>query len=295
MSTDIVSMINQTIRVVVSLVLFVIVSSVYAFISKPVITLVYKDVGNPPYMNRAPDDSGLYEELYTRVADFAGAKLKIRRMPKKRTYHELEGGMVDIYPSGVFHEFRSKFLFYIPNGLYRSEIYTCLTHQNNPNIRSLRDFNINGLVWAIERGSSLVKLAVKNDLRIQEVTDLDIKKAIKMISEGRPIVYSAVTSRLKKYLKRNGLDSLEPFKIKVHKNCRPPNVSPLFTGFSRRSKHYKEVPNPDYNPKLPLSVDNFPVMLDTSSFAYKFMVALRKLHQTGEVRKLAKKYGVSYQ
>ncbi len=47
-----------------------------------VITMGYKTTQKAPYINQAPDNNGLYYELYSEAAKRIGAELKIVRMPK---------------------------------------------------------------------------------------------------------------------------------------------------------------------------------------------------------------------
>jgi len=129
------------------------------FASEKTLTLVYKDIGKPPYMQVSPDNSGLYLEMMEKAAQKIGFELEVIRLPKKRTYIFLEEGHADLYASGEFREYRSKFLFYFPNGLKRESHYYGLTHDNIPEITSISQLNNHNLIWMVELGSTWPKLA----------------------------------------------------------------------------------------------------------------------------------------
>ena len=69
-------------RHLVTFLFFVYCSASFASEEK-VLTLVYKDVGNPPYMQPSPDNSGLYLDLMTIACEKIGYKLKVLRPPRK--------------------------------------------------------------------------------------------------------------------------------------------------------------------------------------------------------------------
>ena len=165
------------------------VSSSILFAENNVLKLVYKDIGNPPYMNTAPDNSGLYRDLMEKACKKIDFELKIIRLPKKRTYLELETGDADLYASGEFRNYRSEFLYYFPNGLYRHEVYVGLTSLDIPEISSISEINKYNLEWVVELGSSWPHDAIKYGVKYNEMKDTRIKRAVQLLKLGRPFFF----------------------------------------------------------------------------------------------------------
>lgn len=257
---------------------------------KPNLTLVYKDVGNPPFMEVAPDSSGLYADMLNRAAAKIGHNLTIKRLPKKRTYVQLEHGSADLYPSGQFREYRSKFLYYMPNGLKRHEVYYGLTSQKIPALTSVAQIGEHGLDWFMELGSSWPHKARSLGLKYTEIKDVSIEKAVKLIELGRPIFFQVNSELLKKYMQKNNLASMQELGVRVHTEIGVVNEAPLYTCFSRFSPHYREELNPDYDENKPLSPENFPFRPVAGSIVDKFRRALQEMIDDGEIAVLRKKY-----
>jgi hypothetical protein len=269
-------------------ILFLGIAAVYP--QETVLKLVYKDSGKQPYMQTAPDSSGLYLDLIGLACEKAGYRLEVIRVPKARTYLLLETGAADLYPALIFNRDRSEFIAFIKNGLFRQENYYGISAQNIPEIRSYKDLRGSGLIWIIELGGSLKAEAEKNQIDFSSIKDLDISKAVQLISKGRPFFYRAVDEELEDYLAAKKLESLNELGIKMHTGIFLPLDAPLYTGFSRKSPLYREELNPYYNKKIPPGADNLPYRLVKDSVPYRLQEAFDGLIRSGEVGRLLKKY-----
>ena len=105
-------------------------------------------------MQKAPDSSGLYLDLMSRAAEKIGFEIEIVRLPKNRTYKMLEIGEADLYASGEFRDYRSDFLFFFNNGLYREQIFYGLTTSGIPELFSISDINKYDHLTILSVGSS---------------------------------------------------------------------------------------------------------------------------------------------
>jgi len=256
------------------------------------ITLVYKNSGKPPYMERFPDNSGLYYDMVKEIADEIGYDLKVRRGPKKRVAIWLESGEADIYASTGFVLERSKYLFYIQNGLFRHEEYLGLTTLDIPQLSSLKELNDYNLSWAIEAGCTQALVAKSLNIKYIELDEISMQRIVPLLEAKRPFFFKIMNSKVKEYLKAQNIDSLAEIGIRAHTSlCKPKNQK-LFLCVSRDSPYYKEEPNPSFNPNHPICPNNFPVKLVPETLYYKIKIAMEKLIKTGEIERLKKKYGV---
>lgn len=254
------------------------------------LTLVYKDSGKPPYMAVAPDSSGLYLDMMTRACEKVGFGLKVLRLPKKRTYSLLETGRADLYASAQFRDYRSKFLYYMPNGLFRYEEFWGLTATDIPRISSISDITQYDLLFMVERGSSWPRKAQRHGVPYEEISRLAVADAVTAIRSGRPFFYSLNREKIEAYMAEQGLASLESVGVRIHTECCEDNAAPLYTNFSRNSPHYAEEPNPNYDRQRPLSAENFPYRLVPGSVPYRLQEALREMRDSGETAALVRQY-----
>ena len=278
-----------------TLLIFVILFYVASLFAEEItLKMVYKNVGKPPFMEKAPDNSGLYKDLITCAVNKIGCKLKIKRVPKKRGYVYLEEGTADIYAMGFFRESRSKYLFYIPNGFSKvEELKYGLTSDNIPEIISIEDMKNYKLKLLIDIGSPLPTHFKKMGIPYYEVIDANLEKAVLMLSAKRPYLYMTQISILNEYMKKNNIDSMGQLEIKVHKTCCGVPPKKRYTCFSRFSPHYKERPNPLYNKTEPLSADNFPFELVPGTIPYRLEQAFQEMVKSGKIEALRKKYKVT--
>ena len=145
------------------------------------ISLTYKENGKPGYMEKSPSNEGLYKAIYTEVAQRLNCTLSIERYPKKRTHQMLKHGSVDLYPSTGFNKKRSKYLFYVPNGLNRFEPYYGLSPKRIKNIESIQEIEKHRLVWVFEAGNTTVEESNKYKISYQDIVGLIYERAIKLI------------------------------------------------------------------------------------------------------------------
>ena len=268
-------------------------SNTSVFADKPVLTLVYKEAGKPPYIQPAPDNSGLYFDMMRRAAEKIGFQLTVLRAPKKRTYLMLENGDADLYASGQFKDYRSQFLYYFQNGLHRKEEYYGLTSIGVPELASIQEINYHGLKWLVELGSSQSRLAGELGVKYYELEDaVNVSKSIQLISLARPFIYRIIIDDLSAYMKDKGVTSMEELGIRVQQSCFDTTVANLYTSFSRFSRHYSEQTNLMYDKTKPLSAENFPVELVPGTVAYRFKHALQEMIQSGEIVALKRKYSI---
>ncbi|UZE96915.1 hypothetical protein [Alkalimarinus alittae] len=244
-------------------------------------------------MAPSPDNSGLYQALYTEAAKRIDCTLIIKRFPKKRALRELEAGKVDIYPSTGFDEYRSQYMFYIPNGLHRKEHYYGLTPANIQDINSLSDIKSTNLNWIIEAGRTTANEAKNKGITYQELVGLTASKAIKMISWNRKVFYQIDTLEYNNYLKKHSISDLTHLNIKTHTQCCPGKSQKLYAGISRQSPLYKEEPNPYYNPAVEISPDNFPTQQLAGSIGYKLSLALQDIYSSGTLNLLLNQHNVT--
>lgn len=257
-----------------------------------ILTMTYKDVGKPGYMAPSPDNTGLYESLYSEAAQRIGCTLEIKRFPKKRTLKQLQAGKIDIYPSTGFDMNRSLYMHYIPNGLFRNETYYGLSPLDIDELEDINDLKDTELTWIIEAGRTTVNLAKIQDIPHQALVGLTSTKAIKMINWKRKVFYQIDTDDYDDYLEQQGVSDLTHLNIKTHKHCCEAKSQKLYTGISRLSPIYQEEPNPYYDPLLPTSADNFPTQLVPGSIGHKLSLALEDIYRSGELSLLLSKHNI---
>lgn len=267
---------------------FIISSNSFVFSDEKVLKLVYKDIGKPPYMQVAPDNSGLYFDMMQRAAEKIGFRLKVVRLPKIRTYMYLKTGRADLHASGEFRDYRSKYLYYFSNGLYRKENYYGLTSIEIPELTSIPEINKYNLSWIVELGSSWPLQAEAFGVKYSEVKKTDIDMAIKYIRHGRSVFFRVIKKDLEEYMVKKNITSMEDLGVRVHKNACKTHTSPLYVGFSRFSPHYKEEPNLQYDKNKPLSPENFPFKLVPGSVPHKLQNAFKEMIDSGEINSLKK-------
>lgn len=277
-------------RLIILIFTFISYSWCLGFAEQSVLKLVYKDIGKPPYMETAPDNSGLYCDMMNRAVEKIGYKLVVLRFPKKRTYHLLETGEADLYASAVYKDYRARFLYYFPNGLNRYEVYYGLTSIDIPEIHNVKEINKFNLTWFVELGGSNVLDAQKYDVDYLETKDIGIDKAMKLIAGKRRCFYRVLQADIGKYLKKKKITSMKEVGARLHGKCFKRLEKPLYTAFSRRSPHYSERPNLLFDDTKPVSVENFPVEVVPDSVPDKLEKAFQEMIDSGEIAALERKY-----
>jgi hypothetical protein len=254
-----------------------------------ILTMVYKPLSKTPYIEADPDNSGLYKDLMEMAVKNIGYKLKIVRVPKARSYKMLKNGVADIYASGEFNLKRSEFLFYIPNGLVRDEELLCITPIDIPEIKSLSEVKKHNLTWFVERGSTWVQKSKNLGIKNYKIHNTTIEIAVKFFKSKRKAMFIVLRKDIDKYLSSS---HAEKNVFKIHENCGVTKNNELFTGFSRKSKHYAEEKNGKYHKNQELSSENFPVRLVADSIPDRLARSLQDLINKGEVKNLLKKYNL---
>ena len=258
-----------------------------------VLRMVYKESGKPPYMQAAPDSSGLYLDLVSAAATRIGYRVEMVRVPKARSYQMLKRGAADLYPALAYNTERGAFLAYLRSGLHRDESYFGLTATGVPDLRGVADIKQFALTWIYERGSSLAPIAEAAQVPHTAVNNLTLGQAVTMIRSGRPVFYRVVDEDYDDYLEHHHLKSLDALGVQIHKNCFAPLSAPLYVGFSKASPLYREETNPGYDKTRPLSATNLPYRLRPGSVPFQLGKAMDEMVRSGEVALMLKKYGVS--
>lgn len=258
----------------------------------PVLRMVYKESGKPPYMQKAPDNTGLYTELVGEALRRIGYRLEVVRVPKARAYLLLQRGEAELYPALLLNAHRGTFLAFLRNGLHRDEEYMGLTGSSVEPLRSLADLNKHGLQWIYDRGSTTEQEAAAAGVPHAAVSNLDLARAIDMAAAGRPVFYKVVDDDLGDYLDAAKLKSLDGLPVRLHDSLFKPVSAPLFIGFSKSSPLYKEEANPQFDPHKPLSYLNYPVRPTPNSVPERLGRALDAMVKDGTVAALRRKFGV---
>lgn len=239
----------------------------------------YRTNERPPLISAYPDNSGLYQHFYHAMAAHLGCELEIIRGPKKRILKQLEDGEVDFYPGFNFNEHRALYTYYIENGFPGGEVG--ISRSDFPNINDLKDLEGSTILQAL--GSPDFVRDLEN-VRIYAVPEMTIDKAVSLLRKKRGDFYIYNRASLLYYLKVT-----ESTDIKVHPNCCG-GIEPHYLGFSRRSPHYQEVPNPDFDPNQEPGPTNFPVLLSSKSKAFQIQIILKQMKASGETDAIYSQY-----
>lgn len=247
------------------------------------LTMVYRTTAKEPFISKAPLHEGVWKEVYAKAAKKIGLTLKIRRYPKKRAYQLLAKGQVDFYPASSFKPAREKIGFFIKNHLSK-EGATVLFREGLP-IKNVADIKGYELLNNLGSTTTFYKRAGisldKNTLR--EIPELGIQRAVKLLQRGMSDVYAYSDIGIESFLQERSIKGIK--KLAIDSKEKP---SVLI--FSKKSKHYKEKNNPNYNPGKSLSINNLPYRLDEDSLAYKFQGALKEMKISGEVKAILDSY-----
>jgi hypothetical protein len=258
-----------------------------------VLSMAYKDIGKPGYMDAAPSDEGLYKTMLAEAVEKIGCTLRIVRFPKKRAHQQLAVGNIDIYPSTGFEEERANYLFFIANGLSRHEPYFGLAPADVSELRSIKDIAKYGLGWVGEAGSTVAYEAEKLGVPYLGISDLTYRRAIEMLAQRRRIFYRIIDGNYEQYLAEIGQPDLRSMGISTHVHCCGTKFQDLYVGISRKSPLYKEEVNPLWDEKKAPSADNFPVQLVAGSVPHQLAKALQDMTQSGRTAELFHQYIVA--
>ena len=231
----------------------------------------------PPLITEYPENSGLYIDLYTQALKKINCKLTVIREPKNRLMHKLDIGEMDFYPGSTFTAERAAFLFFIKNGL--SDSYLALSAPNSPPMDTM--YELRDRILLVPKGGPQHNAQYYGAI-IRTIEDLDIGQAISLLKKGKGDYFIYNGESILYFLKLN------PEKIIMRPCCGNPR--PMYLGFSKKSHHIKLLKNPSYIQEKPISIANYPDILDPSSNAKKFELALQSMIENGEVNTLYEKY-----
>lgn len=233
------------------------------------LTMGYRSSERLPVINKQPDNSGVYFDLFSTATKKLGCDFKVVRAPKKRILREIKSGKIDFYPGFGFSSERATYVYFIENGLPGGDIG--LSHSDFKTIRQLNQLNGHTLIAATGAPDFVDGI---EDVKTYYVDEMTVAKAIKLLQLKRADFFIYDKSTIEYFLKTNDVKD-----IKIHPDCC--GVFPLYLGFSRASPNYKEIVNPEYDSSKPISVENFPTLISQDSLAYRFQQVLKNMKDSG--------------
>jgi len=238
----------------------------------------YKDGEKKPLIGPNGDNTGAYKDIFTKAAENIGCQLVIYRLSKKRIHQMLESGLLDFYPGASFSNNRSKYLFYIKNGLITAEYG--LTPLNLPDIKNYYIVKSLNLTWLMELGSSKEEIANKFRIKSQQANNVTIDKVLRYFESRGASFYVADKELIDQFTFNRPDYFLEYNGLKLHKECCG-GALPMYIGFSKKSAHINIIKNLNFNEARALSSSNQPESLVVGSIAYRFEQSLAELARLG--------------
>jgi len=223
-------------------------------------TMGYRTSERLPLIQEAPNNTGLYEDLYKAALTKIGCSLKVIRAPKKRIMKMLIDGELDFYPGLGFSEARAKHIYFFENGLTSQSVI--LTRKDKAIINSLKDLKNSVLIRA--HGANTTHFDNDLNIAIRYVHDLSIAQAVDAIENNKADFFIYNSYALKFYLKQFPND-----KVKLHSCCG--DALSMLVGFSKQSPHVKAIAG------------------DTSRMT-SFKNALAEISESGELAHLFNNY-----
>mgnify|MGYP003870788385 FL=1 len=193
-------------------------------------TMGYRTNERLPLIEKSPNDTGLYKDLYKAASTKIGCSLKIVRAPKKRIMKMLDAGEIDFYPGLGYSQERAKSIHFFENGLVSQSVI--LTRRDHPEINSLEDIRNSVLIRA--HGANQKDFDDRLNIATRYVHDLSIKQAIDAIEQKKADFFIYNSFALKFHLKQHPNE-----KVRLHKCCGQ-NL-PMLVGFSKQSLHSQTV------------------------------------------------------
>jgi ABC-type amino acid transport substrate-binding protein len=232
-----------------------------------------------PYIDDQTNE-GIYQALYSEACRKIGATLKIIRLPKIRIQNAIEQGTVDFYPGYTFTSEREQSAFFFPNGL--TERYVIVNRLNQSPIQRYEDLAGKSEVQSLGNPSFL-PAHIREKVKTTHVGELGVERALRILEAGRVDFYIYDELTLRYYW-----PSLATDKLRLNDSLDTP--TDMYTGWSKKSAHYKVVKNPAYQREKPLSPENHPDKLDPKSLAGQLQSTLKTMRQSGETDAIIKKY-----
>ncbi|MCP5079898.1 MAG: transporter substrate-binding domain-containing protein [Psychromonas sp.] len=232
-------------------------------------------------MNEAPDNSGIFSDLYSEAASRIGCKLTITRLPKKRLHKGLQRGEFDFYPAASFSEKRASYLSYIENGLETGEYG--ISSKKLPEVRRWQELALHSdVIWLMESNSSKDEFADLYGINKQMIHYLNVKKVVDFIRARPNHIYFYVADKevLDNYLHQTQQLNFAEDGLRIHLACCG-HLKPMYLAFSLRSAHFTKVINSNYIEQQKLSEKNQATFASEQSVAHKFSQALKAMHKEG--------------
>lgn len=240
--------------------------------TKPIIKMGYRTTNKLPYIEEAPSNEGLYKDLYSEACRRIGCELEIVRLPKKRILIALEEGELDFYPGFAFNKERAKYAFWFRNGLQQRDIAISLD-----TLHDLKTYDdLKGLRYLAALGNpDYFEGDIPESLRVFTVAELDIERALKMLSLHRADFYIYEEDTMKFWVKSRNITGFKfhPELIK--------RFYWMYVGFSRLSPHFQQVANSKYDSTREMSATNFPYEVKEGSVVDQLRDALWEMHEEG--------------
>ncbi len=234
----------------------------------------YRTSARLPFIEENPSKKGLYFSLYQQALKNIGCTLSVRRAPKKRILKMIEEGEVDFYPGLGYSPKREQYLHFIENGFMSNTV--AISHIDIADIHSLAGMKDKVLLTAI--GSKPFD-AKRYNIYLRQAHDLSVTTAMKLLTDKRVDFYFYNEANIRYHLKLNPNNN-----IKIHPCCSTP--SPMYLGFSKKSKYAKNIANPAYLSQELSSAKNTQQRLAPSSKAFAFQQALQQMKDDGGIAKL---------
>lgn len=246
-----------------------------------IIRFGYSEEGNIPVIENAPDNSGLYYDIFSAAAEKIGYKLHVIRMPKRRVLYAVEEGEVDFYPGFSYNAERAKVFYYFRNGLVEAD--AALSLASLPEIIKIEQIDEHGYTVLVPLGGS----AGKQFKNFHEIPNLSVERAAQVLSliPKRGDIFIYRKSSIDYFFKSNPAIYS---KFRIH--TKPWEPEYMYLGFSKKSKLARYIANPNYKAFLPQSELNQPEKLDPNCTASKFMEAILEIEKSGEIDALYMKY-----
>ena len=255
--------------------------------SECILKMGYTTESRKPMIQKSPDNSGVYYDLYTLAATKIGCKLIIERNSKKRILQKLKYGFIDFYSEALFTTQRSKYSYFIDNGLVTREYE--ITPLRFSEITSYTDVQSLELVWLLERGSSKKEIVQKLRIQTHQVNYVDIEKVLLLFETRGVNFYVANKAMVDSFTYNRPSYFLEYNGIKLHNRCCG-SMRPMLLAFSKKSKHYFSQSNLLYKKSNSPSFTNQSEVPLAGSVVYKFKEALEDLKREGKPQYLYEKH-----
>ncbi|MFO6422683.1 substrate-binding periplasmic protein [Motilimonas sp. KMU-193] len=226
----------------------------------------YRTTQRPPFIAGAPDNTGLYKELYETAATKMGCKLTIVRSSKSRILAKIDTGDIDFYPGLTPTPERAQYVHFFPNGLVDG--YMGISHLDLAEITHYGQ--LSGKTLLIAKGGPRL---VSDDLNviIKEPPELSVAMAAEMIDQKKADFYIYNFTSLIEFIKQN-----KDLNIKLHRHCCG-EFQPMQLGFYLKSAKIKTKPNETLNTRYPHNNQQ----LDDQSTARLLKETLAEMAQDG--------------